>query len=67
MITKILRVLLRAPFLNSPQSPLPSRSEWQIEFLFLPNKPPLRDDTHCRVMTRPLVEAGTKKTDFQGR
>lgn len=66
MITKFLRSLLHSPVPNRPQSRLPSRSEWQSEFLFLPNKPPLRDDTHCRVMTRPLVEAGTKKTDFQG-
>ena len=66
MITKILRILLRAPFSNRPQSRLPSRSEWQSEFLFLSNKPPLRDDTHSRIMTRRLFEPETRKADFQG-
>ena len=66
MITEILRILLRAPFSNLPQSHLPSRSEWQSEFLFLPNKAPLRDDTHSRVMTRRAFEPESSKADFQG-
>lgn len=66
MITEILRILLLAPFSNLPQSRLPSRSEWQSELLFLPNKPPLRDDTHSRVMTRRPFEPETRKADFPG-
>ena len=67
MIAKILRILLRAAFSNDPQSRLPSRSEWQSEFLFLPDKPPLRDDTYSRDMTRRPFEPETRKADFQGR
>jgi len=39
MIIKILRSLLLPHASNHPQSRLPSRYEWQSEFLFLPAKP----------------------------
>jgi hypothetical protein len=67
MITKFLRSLLHSPVPNRSQSRLPSASEWQSEFLFLPNKPPLRDDTHGRAMTRRPFEPEARKTDFHGR
>jgi hypothetical protein len=66
MIKKILRSLLRFHASNRPQSRLPSRAEWQSEFLFLPAKLALRDDTDSRAMMRRAFVPRSRKSHFQG-
>jgi hypothetical protein len=66
MMTKILHCLLRLRVSKRPQIRLPSRAEWQSEFLFLPAKPPLRDDTDSRAMTRRAFVPRSRKSHFQG-
>ena len=66
MILKFLRFLLRFHASNLPQSRLPLGFEWQSEFLFLPAKPALRDDTDSRAMTRRAFVPRSRKSHFQG-
>jgi hypothetical protein len=56
MITKILRYFTAAATRIHPQGRIPRHFEWQSEFLFLPEKRPLRPATP---MPRALTLSGS--------
>lgn len=71
MIAKILSLLASLPrkqhASKQPVTLFQRRFEWQSEFLFVPTKPSLRDDTQSTVMTPPVVEGVARKTDVHAR
>jgi hypothetical protein len=66
MIKKTLRALFRCRQTQSPQNSSLTCPEWQSEVLFLPARPPIRDDTDSLAMTRRAFVPCSRKSHFQG-
>ena len=64
MITKLLRRFLASGWFQRPPGHFQPQCVWQSEFLFLPTKRPLRDDTESHAMTRPSIVSDIRKSEF---
>ncbi len=65
MITKLLRCFFAAGWFRNTRAGFRPHCQWQSEFLFLPTKRPLGDDTQSPAMTRPSVVSDIRKSEFR--